>query len=98
MGRSRNQPGSGKGHFMPASQSYETEADHAVRALKVDQYVNTTDGLTGYIFEDNGGYEDSRPYRIAICERDEERSVSASEVSLWIPEPGDNNSEPVWSE
>jgi hypothetical protein len=72
------------------------QADCGTRAFKVDQYVNTSDGLTGYIYEDNGGDEESRPYQIAICEHDEERSVSASEVALWSPKAGDVDLEPVW--
>ena len=65
------------------------QADCRVRAFKVDQYVNTSDGFTGYIFEDNGNREENRPYQIAICERDEERCVSASELTLWSPKAGD---------
>jgi hypothetical protein len=69
-----------------------------VRAFKVDQYVTTSDGLTGYIYEDNGSHEESGPYQIAICERDEERSVSASELTLWKSKPGDTSLEPVWTD
>jgi hypothetical protein len=64
--------------------------------FKVDQYVNTSDGFIGYIFEDTGS-----AYRIAICERDEERDVSASELALWMPKAGrcvaeiDNEDSPV---
>jgi hypothetical protein len=73
-----------------------TSNTDSCRAFNVGQYVTTPDGLTGYIFEDNGSYEDSRPYRIAICERDEERSVSASEVALWVPKA--DELEPTWSD
>jgi hypothetical protein len=62
------------------------------RLFKVGQYATTTDGLTGFIFEDTGS-----AYNIAICEHDEERSVSASELTLWSPKAGDSNLEPVWS-
>jgi hypothetical protein len=69
-----------------------------IRAFKVDQYVITPDGFTGYIYEDNGGPEESRPYHIAICEQNEERTVSASEVTLWVPKAGDTNLEPTWTD
>jgi len=65
----------------------------SVRAFKVDQYVNTADGFTGYIYDDNGDHEESGPYRIAICERDEERRCSASELILW-----EHLNEPVWED
>jgi hypothetical protein len=67
-----------------------------IRAFKVDQYVNTADGFTGYVYEDNGGHEESRPYRIAFCAQDEERNVSASELTLWAPKAGER--EPTWSD
>jgi hypothetical protein len=59
------------------------------RAFKVGQYANTTDGLTGYIYEDNGGDDECRPYQVAICEHDEERCCSASELVLWSPKSGE---------
>jgi hypothetical protein len=68
------------------------------RAFKVDQYVTTSDGLTGDIYEDTGQHEEKRPYQIAICEHDEERWVSASDVTLWVPKLGDTNFEPVWQD
>jgi hypothetical protein len=57
-------------------------------AFKFGQYVNTSDGLTGYVFEDNGG-DECRPFQIAICRGDEERCYSASELTLWIPKAGE---------
>jgi hypothetical protein len=51
--------------------------------FKTGQYVNTSDGFTGYIYEDNGEYQ------IAICERDEERSVTASDLTRWSPRNGE---------
>ena len=71
-----------------------TTSDAAVfikglRAFQPGQHVRTYDGLTGYIYEDNGAPDEDRPYQIAIYERDEERSVSASEVTLWVPNAGD---------
>ena len=54
------------------------------RLFESGQYVTTADGLTGYIHEDNGGV-----YQIVLCERDEERTVSAGEVTLWMPKAGD---------
>jgi hypothetical protein len=54
------------------------------RLFKADQYVNTSDGLTGYIYEDSGS-----EYQIAICEHDEERCISASELMPWSPQNGD---------
>jgi hypothetical protein len=74
------------------------EVDFGIRAFAAGQYVTTQDGLTGYIYEDHGGPEEDYPYRIAICEHAEERSVSASRMTLWVPEPGDTNLEPVWSD
>lgn len=65
------------------------------RLFKVDQYVNTLDGLTGYVYADNGSHEENRTYEVAICERDEERFCSASELSLWVPKAG-GVLEPVW--
>jgi hypothetical protein len=62
----------------------------SIRAFKPGQYVNTSDGLTGYVFWDNGGREEDRPFEIAICERDEERCCSVSELTLWVPKPGDS--------
>jgi hypothetical protein len=73
------------------------QADCGVRAFKVDQYV-TSNGLTGYVYDDNGGHEESRPYRIAFCERDEERNCSASELTLWVPKAGNTDQEPVWTD
>jgi hypothetical protein len=58
------------------------------RTFKFGQYVNTSDGLTGYVFEDNGGDECNR-YKIAICRGDEERCYSASELTLWVPKAGE---------
>jgi hypothetical protein len=68
----------------------------AIRAFKVDQYVSTSDGLTGYVYQDNGNHEENDPYQIAICERDEERCSSASELTLWTPKAGEQ--EPIWSD
>jgi hypothetical protein len=65
------------------------------RAFKVDQYVKMSDGFTGYIYEDTGHREEASPYRVAICERDEERVLSASELTLWMPKAGEL--EPVWA-
>jgi hypothetical protein len=71
------------------------------RAFATGKYVNTQDGLTAYIYDDNGKSEESRPYRVAICEHDEERSLSANELTLWTPKPGqrvteiDNEDSPV---
>jgi hypothetical protein len=59
-----------------------------MRAFKVDQHVTPGDGNAGYVHGDNGGHEESRPYSIAICERDEERSCSASELVLWERKAG----------
>jgi hypothetical protein len=59
-------------------------------AFKVGQYVNTSDGFTAFIYADCGRREESRPYQIAICEHDEERSVSASELTLWVPKAGES--------
>jgi hypothetical protein len=67
------------------------------RLFKVGQYVNTSDGFTAFVFSDSGNDEDGGPYQIAICERNEERSASASELTLWMPKPGDTNAEPAWS-
>jgi hypothetical protein len=55
------------------------------RAFKTGQYVKTSDGFRGYIFGDSGDCEENQPYQIAICERGEERCVSASELALWSP-------------
>jgi hypothetical protein len=60
------------------------------QAFKTGQYVNTADGFTGYIYEDNGSN-----YQIAICERDEERNVLASELTLYTPKT-DQPLEPIW--
>jgi len=65
------------------------ETGFDVRAFKAGQYVNTADGFTGYVFEDNGDNEDG-PYQVAICEHDEERRCSASELILWAPKAGDS--------
>ena len=54
-----------------------------------DQYVNTQDGLTAYIY---GKDDESRTYQIAICEHDEERNASESELTLYT------GVEPVWSD
>lgn len=51
------------------------------------QYVNTQDGLTAYIYGQN---DESLTYQIAICDHDEERSASASELTLYT------GVEPVW--
>lgn len=64
------------------------------RSFRVGQYVTTSDGLTGFIYDDDGGPEDGRPYEIAICERDEERFASASELTLWVGSKV--MSEPAW--
>jgi hypothetical protein len=66
-----------------------TSADACQRVFEQGQYVRTSDGFTGYIYEDSGDPEESRTYQIVICERDEERLVSASEVTLWVPKAGD---------
>ena len=55
-----------------------------IRAFKTDQYVTTSDGFTAYIYGRD---------QIAICERDEERSVSASELTLWVPKVGERVTE-----
>lgn len=56
----------------------------------VGQYVTTLDGLTGFVFEIADG-----ALTIAICEHDEERTVPASDVSLWMPRG--QEAEPRWS-
>jgi hypothetical protein len=61
----------------------------SVRAFKPGQYVNTSDGFTAYVYDDNGLHEENRPYQVAICEHDEERCYSASELTMWIPKAGD---------
>jgi hypothetical protein len=53
------------------------------RAFKTGQYVKTSDGFIGYIFGDSGDLEENKPYRVAICERNKERNISASELTLW---------------
>ncbi|SDE12502.1 hypothetical protein SAMN05216337_102069 [Bradyrhizobium brasilense] len=54
------------------------------RAFAGGNYVTTADGFTGYVHEENGAV-----YHIALCERDEERTVLASEVTSWTPKAGD---------
>ncbi|MGY4501084.1 hypothetical protein ACVWYH_005015 [Bradyrhizobium sp. GM24.11] len=57
--------------------------------FKLEQYVTTSDGSTAFIFgEDNGAY------KIALCDRDEERTASASELTRWAPRGREK--EPVW--
>jgi hypothetical protein len=55
------------------------------RAFKTGQYVKTSDGFRGYIFGESGDREENRTYQVAICERDEERNVPASELTWWSP-------------
>jgi hypothetical protein len=54
-----------------------------VRALKIGQYANTSDGLIGFIYADNGSH-----YDVAICGHDEERRCSASDLTPWTPKNG----------
>lgn len=67
-----------------------------VRAFRPGQYAATRDGLTAFIYE-----VDHEENQIAICERDEERTVSASELTNWSPQNGsrvteiDNEGSPV---
>jgi hypothetical protein len=55
----------------------------------IGQYViNTSDGLIGFIFADKEGR-----YEVAVCERDEERRYSASELIPWVPKAGERVTE-----
>jgi hypothetical protein len=60
------------------------QAGRSVREFRGGQYANTSDGFTGFIYADNGGH-----YQVAICEHDEERRCSASELTPWTPKNGD---------
>jgi hypothetical protein len=60
-----------------------------MKAFKVGQYVNTSDGFTAFVYADCGSRVESNPYQIAICERDEERSATASELTPWSPQNGE---------
>jgi hypothetical protein len=51
-----------------------------IRAFKAGQFAKTSDGFTAYIYGRD---------QIAICERDEERAASASELTTWSPQNGD---------
>jgi hypothetical protein len=51
--------------------------------IGVGRYARTLEGIV-YIF----GYEDNR-YQTVRTDRDEERSVSASELTLWKPRNGE---------
>jgi hypothetical protein len=55
--------------------------------IEVGQYVRTSTGV-GYVF----GKTESQ-FEIALVERDEERSASASELTLWKPKPGERVAE-----
>lgn len=57
-------------------------------AFEAGQYARTSDGFTAYIY--GRDYEENQ---IAICERDEERTASASELIPWVPQNGDRVAE-----
>lgn len=55
----------------------------AVGEFKVGTYARTKDG-TGYIIGCDGG-----SYQVVSTERDEERDYSSSELTPWLPAPGE---------
>lgn len=54
-------------------------------AFEAGQYVKTSDGFTAYIYH----REESRLYQVAICEHDEGRTASASDLTPWSPQNGE---------
>jgi hypothetical protein len=59
-----------------------------MHTFKTGQYVTTSDGFTGFIYGHDGGR-----YEVAICEHDEERRCSASDLKPWVPKDGERVTE-----
>jgi len=55
----------------------------AVGEFKIGAYARTKDG-TGYIIGCDGG-----SYQIVSTERDDEQDYSSSELTPWLPSPGE---------